>query len=92
MEDGRMMEEKREAEEADDEIAAERTGRALRGRTLLDWVAAERRGRAPDFRTQRDGVAVKRRGRALEDRTRRESIADEKDRAGARGKNTSDGI
>ena len=53
MEDGRMMEEKREA---DEEIAAESTGRALRGRT------------------------------------RRESIADEKDRAGARGKNTSDGI
>jgi hypothetical protein len=92
MEDGRMMEEKREAEESDDEVAAERTGQALRGRTRRDGVAAERQGRVLKDRTRRDGVAVERRGRVLEDRTRRDGIADEKDRAGARGKNTFDGI
>ncbi len=57
MEDGRMMEEKREAEEANDEIAAKRTGRALRGRTRRDGVGAERRGRALEDRTRRDGIA-----------------------------------
>jgi hypothetical protein len=85
MEDGRMMEEKREA---DEEIAAESTGRALRGRTRRDGVAAKRRGQAPEDRTRRDGVAVERRGWALKDRTRRDGIADEMDRADARGKNT----
>ena len=59
MEESRIMEDGRETEqEVDDEVAVERKGQSLEGRTRREEVAVERKGRMPEGRTRRDGIVV----------------------------------
>jgi hypothetical protein len=89
MEDRRIMEDKREAEEANYD---ERIG-ATTSSEVDDEVAVERKGLAlVEGRTRHDDVAVEREGRVHEGRTRRDRIVVENDRTSARGKKSFDGI
>ena len=89
MEDRRMKEDKRDAEEANYD---ERIG-ATTSSEVDDEVAVERKGLAlVEGRTRRGDVAVEREGRVHEGRTRRDRIVVENDRTSARGKKSFDGI